>query len=139
MHPDGIFLQPDLHQSLMNSIQRDCRVLESFKIMDYSLLIGIHNVDLAAREKEMPDEQTSVSAAQGTQATVSDGESSSTGKRLLECSRNSLFCSKVKIVSLLPNLAVTLNLKNLTNFSDHLCFYRHLFCSHDSDVLIRNR
>ena len=79
MHPDGIFLQPDLHQSLMNSIQRDCRVLESFKIMDYSLLIGIHNVDLAAREKEMPDEQTSVSAAQGTQATASDGESSSTG------------------------------------------------------------
>ena len=80
MHPDGIFLQPDLHQSLMNSIQRDCRVLESFKIMDYSLLIGIHNVDLAAREKDFPDEQTSVNAAQGTQATVSDGDSSSTGK-----------------------------------------------------------
>lgn len=87
MHSDGIFLQPDLHQSLMNSIQRDCRVLESFKIMDYSLLIGIHNVDLAAREKEPEDQATSASAAQGT-AIVSDGESSSTGtssKNLQTC------------------------------------------------------
>ena len=31
---------------------RDCRVLESFKIMDYSLLLGIHNLDRAARERE---------------------------------------------------------------------------------------
>ena len=27
------------------------QVLESFKIMDYSLLVGIHNLDEAAREK----------------------------------------------------------------------------------------
>lgn len=27
------------------------QVLESFKIMDYSLLVGIHNLDLAAREE----------------------------------------------------------------------------------------
>ena len=32
LHPDGIILQPELYQSLMNSIQRDCRVLESFKV-----------------------------------------------------------------------------------------------------------
>ncbi|XP_028175198.1 uncharacterized protein LOC114363620 isoform X5 [Ostrinia furnacalis] len=32
-------------------MQRDCRVLESFKIMDYSLLVGIHNLDEAQREK----------------------------------------------------------------------------------------
>ena len=69
MYPDGIFLQSDLHQSLMNSIQRDCRVLESFKIMDYSLLIGIHNVDLANKEKEANEDNL----------TLSDGESSSTG------------------------------------------------------------
>ncbi len=49
VYPEGIFLQPELYDNLMNSIQRDCRVLESFKIMDYSLLIGIHNLDLAAR------------------------------------------------------------------------------------------
>ena len=47
--PDGIILQPEMYDNLMNSIQRDCRVLESFKIMDYSLLIGIHNLDLALR------------------------------------------------------------------------------------------
>ena len=75
MYPDGIVLQPDLYQSLMNSIQRDCRVLESFKIMDYSLLIGIHNVDQASREKEEKNE-VDVSG----HLAASDGDSSSTGK-----------------------------------------------------------
>lgn len=28
------------------------QVLESFKIMDYSLLLGVHNMDLAEREPE---------------------------------------------------------------------------------------
>ncbi len=50
MYPEGILLQPELYDNLLNSIQRDCRVLESFKIMDYSLLIGIHNLDQAAKE-----------------------------------------------------------------------------------------
>lgn len=36
----------------MKTIQRDCRVLESFKIMDYSLLVGVHNLDLALKEKQ---------------------------------------------------------------------------------------
>ena len=45
MYPEGILLQPDIYENLMSSINRDCRVLESFKIMDYSLLIGIHNLD----------------------------------------------------------------------------------------------
>ena len=45
MYPDGIALTSEIYSNLMNSIQRDCRVLESFKIMDYSLLIGIHNID----------------------------------------------------------------------------------------------
>lgn len=39
---EGIYLQPDNYQALMKTLQRDCRVLESFKIMDYSLLLGIH-------------------------------------------------------------------------------------------------
>lgn len=50
-HPDGIYLEADTYNALTKTIQRDCRVLESFKIMDYSLLVGIHNVDLAKREK----------------------------------------------------------------------------------------
>lgn len=50
-HSEGIFLEADTYSALVKTIQRDCRVLESFKIMDYSLLVGIHNLDQAAREK----------------------------------------------------------------------------------------
>jgi hypothetical protein len=49
MFPEGILLQTEIYDALLNSIQRDCRVLESFRIMDYSLLIGVHNLDVAAR------------------------------------------------------------------------------------------
>jgi len=48
-------------------MKKDCRVLESFKIMDYSLLVGIHNIDVAAREREeslqMADTQTDTKTA----------------------------------------------------------------------------
>ena len=50
-HPEGIFLEAETYGALVKTIQRDCRVLESFKIMDYSLLVGIHNLDQGAREK----------------------------------------------------------------------------------------
>ncbi|GIY09400.1 phosphatidylinositol 4-phosphate 5-kinase type-1 gamma [Caerostris extrusa] len=50
-HTEGIFLEADTYNALMKTITRDCRVLESFKIMDYSLLVGIHNLDAAKREK----------------------------------------------------------------------------------------
>ncbi|EDW02453.1 phosphatidylinositol 4-phosphate 5-kinase type-1 alpha [Drosophila grimshawi] len=50
-HPNGIFLEADTYTALMNTIKRDCMVLESFQIMDYSLLVGIHNLDIAAKEK----------------------------------------------------------------------------------------
>ncbi|XP_065367001.1 phosphatidylinositol 4-phosphate 5-kinase type-1 alpha [Calliphora vicina] len=50
-YPNGIFLEMDKYNALIKTIQRDCMVLESFQIMDYSLLVGIHNLDLAAKEK----------------------------------------------------------------------------------------
>ncbi|KAL1461418.1 hypothetical protein WDU94_013318 [Cyamophila willieti] len=50
-HPEGLYLEPDTYQALVKTIQRDCRVLESFKIMDYSLLVGVHNLDVAAKDK----------------------------------------------------------------------------------------
>ncbi|CAH0716897.1 unnamed protein product, partial [Brenthis ino] len=50
-HTEGIFLEADTYNALIKTMQRDCRVLESFKIMDYSLLVGIHNLDEAQREK----------------------------------------------------------------------------------------
>lgn len=51
-HPNGLFLEAETYSALIKTIQRDCRVLESFKIMDYSLLMGIHNLDLAVKEKQ---------------------------------------------------------------------------------------
>lgn len=51
IHPDGIMLEADTYTALIKTIQRDCRVLESFKIMDYSLLVAVHNLDVAAREE----------------------------------------------------------------------------------------
>uniref|UniRef100_A0A8C2X1Z2 Phosphatidylinositol-4-phosphate 5-kinase, type I, beta a n=1 Tax=Cyclopterus lumpus TaxID=8103 RepID=A0A8C2X1Z2_CYCLU len=44
MH-EGLHFDPDTYSALMKTLQRDCRVLESFKIMDYSLLLGIHVID----------------------------------------------------------------------------------------------
>ncbi|KAM9322457.1 phosphatidylinositol 4-phosphate 5-kinase type-1 beta-like [Pholidichthys leucotaenia] len=44
MH-EGLHMDPDTYSALMRTLQRDCRVLESFKIMDYSLLLGIHVLD----------------------------------------------------------------------------------------------
>ncbi|XP_023329217.1 phosphatidylinositol 4-phosphate 5-kinase type-1 beta isoform X7 [Eurytemora carolleeae] len=49
--PEGILLEAETYTALMSTMRRDCRVLESFKIMDYSLLVGVHNLDVAARER----------------------------------------------------------------------------------------
>jgi 1-phosphatidylinositol-4-phosphate 5-kinase len=51
IHPEGISLEEETYKALVKTLQRDCRVLESFKIMDYSLLVGVHNLDLAAKER----------------------------------------------------------------------------------------
>jgi len=48
--PEGFHLDPETYTALMSTIERDCRVLESFDIMDYSLLLGVHNLDQAKRE-----------------------------------------------------------------------------------------
>uniref|UniRef100_A0A8C9YKV5 Phosphatidylinositol-4-phosphate 5-kinase, type I, alpha, b n=1 Tax=Sander lucioperca TaxID=283035 RepID=A0A8C9YKV5_SANLU len=49
--PDGLLLEADNYNALCKTIQRDCLLLQSFKIMDYSLLMGIHNMDQANRER----------------------------------------------------------------------------------------
>ncbi|OXB72319.1 UNVERIFIED_CONTAM: hypothetical protein H355_015618 [Colinus virginianus] len=53
--PDGLFLDSDMYNALCKTLQRDCLVLQSFKIMDYSLLVAIHNMDQAQREHAMAD------------------------------------------------------------------------------------
>ncbi|XP_066504478.1 phosphatidylinositol 4-phosphate 5-kinase type-1 gamma isoform X2 [Hoplias malabaricus] len=49
---EGLMLDADTYNALVKTLQRDCLVLESFKIMDYSLLLGVHNLDQAEREKQ---------------------------------------------------------------------------------------
>ena len=44
-------LAPEKYDALLKTVDRDCKVLQSFGIMDYSLLVGIHNMDLIIREK----------------------------------------------------------------------------------------
>jgi len=53
MYPEGILLQPELYHSLMDTIERDCRALESLKIMDYSFLMGVHNVDSGSNKRPL--------------------------------------------------------------------------------------
>ncbi|KAH0955692.1 hypothetical protein HN011_001945 [Eciton burchellii] len=71
-HPEGIFLEADTYSALVKTIQRDCRVLESFKIMDYSLLVGIHNLDQAAKEKQTQRLSASAEEETGEMAGESD-------------------------------------------------------------------
>ncbi|XP_067106672.1 phosphatidylinositol-4-phosphate 5-kinase, type I, beta a isoform X2 [Osmerus mordax] len=50
MH-EGLHFDGDTYNALMKTLQRDCRVLESFKIMDYSLLLGVHVLDKKIRDR----------------------------------------------------------------------------------------
>ncbi|XP_038151257.1 phosphatidylinositol 4-phosphate 5-kinase type-1 gamma isoform X2 [Cyprinodon tularosa] len=55
--PDGLMLDQDTYNAMVKTLQRDCLVLESFKIMDYSLLLGVHNIDQAERERQTEGSQ----------------------------------------------------------------------------------
>ncbi|XP_047446305.1 phosphatidylinositol 4-phosphate 5-kinase type-1 gamma-like isoform X2 [Mugil cephalus] len=50
--PEGLTMDHDTYSALVKTLQRDCLVLESFKIMDYSLLLGVHNKTQAERENQ---------------------------------------------------------------------------------------
>ena len=50
-YPNGLILDANVYTSLMESVESDCRVLESVNVYDYSLLLAIHNLDLAAKEE----------------------------------------------------------------------------------------
>lgn len=53
MFPRGITLDHETYDAIIKTISRDLRVLESFSIMDYSFLLGIHNVDEHLRTRGM--------------------------------------------------------------------------------------
>lgn len=75
-HPNGIFLEADTYNALEKTIIRDCRVLESFKIMDYSLLVGVHNLDIAIREKQEEKNKLAKQAAMQRPVPPADGSDS---------------------------------------------------------------
>ncbi|XP_030644469.1 phosphatidylinositol 4-phosphate 5-kinase type-1 alpha, partial [Chanos chanos] len=52
--PEGLLLDADHYNALCRTIHRDCLVLQSFKIMDYSLLLGVHNVVQVGQEAAVP-------------------------------------------------------------------------------------
>ncbi|XP_053559099.1 phosphatidylinositol 4-phosphate 5-kinase type-1 gamma isoform X1 [Bombina bombina] len=56
--PEGLLLDTDTFSALVKTLQRDCLVLESFKIMDYSLLLGVHNMEQQERERQMEGAQS---------------------------------------------------------------------------------
>ncbi|XP_056429583.1 phosphatidylinositol 4-phosphate 5-kinase type-1 gamma isoform X2 [Hyla sarda] len=58
--PEGLLLDNDTFSALVKTLQRDCLVLESFKIMDYSLLLGVHNIEQQEREKQVDGAQSPI-------------------------------------------------------------------------------
>jgi len=91
MFPEGLLLEPETYNALISTVRRDTRVLESFRIMDYSLLIGIHNLDQAARgEAEENGSSPAKSSAAAKSSAISRlaarrrmDDSSSAGKKRL--------------------------------------------------------
>ena len=55
--PKGLTMTSDKRDLLLDVLERDCDVLESFDIMDYSLLVGVHNVAQVLKEAEEKAEQ----------------------------------------------------------------------------------
>ncbi|XP_062511655.1 phosphatidylinositol 4-phosphate 5-kinase type-1 alpha-like [Corticium candelabrum] len=59
MNPTGYELHPDKYRAVMETLQRDCMVLQSFKIMDYSMLVAVHNVDQAVKDRLLGSKERS--------------------------------------------------------------------------------
>uniref|UniRef100_W8BCY7 Phosphatidylinositol 4-phosphate 5-kinase type-1 alpha n=1 Tax=Ceratitis capitata TaxID=7213 RepID=W8BCY7_CERCA len=79
-HPNGIFLEAETYSALIKTIQRDCTVLESFKIMDYSLLVGVHNLDQASKEKKSEKKKSKAPLAEDSDVDdLPDGEGGAAG------------------------------------------------------------
>jgi 1-phosphatidylinositol-4-phosphate 5-kinase len=51
-HKDGLILDEKHYENIISSLKRDCLILQSFGIMDYSMLLGIHNLELAQNENQ---------------------------------------------------------------------------------------
>ncbi|XP_065557771.1 phosphatidylinositol 4-phosphate 5-kinase type-1 beta-like [Artemia franciscana] len=54
-HPEGIFLENKTYDTLLETMEKDCKLLESFKIIDYSLLLGVYFVRSNSSDLESND------------------------------------------------------------------------------------
>ncbi|XP_064596503.1 phosphatidylinositol 4-phosphate 5-kinase type-1 alpha-like isoform X2 [Liolophura sinensis] len=75
-HPEGLILEKETYDALIKTINRDCMVLESFKIMDFSLLLGVHNLDFTERRRGVSEERGGAGPTSPTESQVpstSDG------------------------------------------------------------------
>lgn len=106
-HPNGIFLEPATHKLLIKTINRDCRVLESFRIMDYSLLLGVHNKEFFEQEeKELRANRLHENVENGTDTAL---KISSTLSQTAETDKD---------VSVDNLMTVDIDLANARNYSD---------------------
>ena len=79
MVPEGFRIDPKTYTALMSTIEKDCLLLESNDNMDYSLLLGVHNLDKAKKELGRSDQETTTLAMHsnlqgGIPATNKEGE-----------------------------------------------------------------
>lgn len=82
-HKEGFILEPAIYEELMKTIASDLRVLESFKIMDFSLLVGVHNLDLAQDTDCPPIEPMSLENLKETNSWRAIPAKNSKGENLL--------------------------------------------------------
>jgi len=54
---EGFHIDPKTYTALMSTIEKDCSLLESNNNMDYSLLLGVHNLDKGSRELNGRDQE----------------------------------------------------------------------------------
>lgn len=71
--PGGIKLQYEYYDALKSTIRNDTMLLHSFKIMDYSLLLGIHNETQEGEKKDEAEETKSVDS-DGSTVTLRGGK-----------------------------------------------------------------
>ena len=81
-HKEGLTLEPAIYEELIKTIASDLRVLESFKIMDFSLLVGIHNLDLA-KDSSPPIEPMNIEKLKETDSWGAIPAKNSKGENLL--------------------------------------------------------
>jgi 1-phosphatidylinositol-4-phosphate 5-kinase len=113
-HPNGISLEADTYSALIKTIQRDCRVLESFKIMDYSLLVGVHNMDLAAKEKA---EEKAKNPRKDSQGDDSDMEDAPEADQAMHAGAAAL--NRTRLVTRCFHISLALSIKRHNENSFH--------------------